>query len=184
LTGAWRLISHRRGHLCSTVFLATLLVAGCSSKSTETPQQRAEAARRLFEETVKQYHQPSASAQGAEAEKLREQALRGYAEVLEKYPEQTKWAAQALRSTGNLRVVQGRLDDAVRCYADLEKRFPAEEWEILQAWKCAADTLWDANRRGEALSFYRKIIQRFDQPAAPPIYQTIVRGSKARLAER
>jgi len=61
--------------------------------------------------TAKTFHIPSAEAQGAEREKLQEQASDGYEQLLGKYPEQEYWAAQALRSLGNIR---GRAKQA-RC---------------------------------------------------------------------
>ena len=38
----------------------------------------------------------------------------------------------------------GRVGDAVKLFAAVEKKFPDQEWEVLQSWKSAADLLWDA----------------------------------------
>jgi len=158
-------------------------VMGCAAADKETrQQQRATAAKDLFEQTVKLYHLPSGEAQGAEREKLLAQAVSGYERLLKKYSDQPRWCAPALRSLGNIRAAQGRLADAVKLYSRLEKQFPREDWEILQAWKSAADLLWEAKRPEEARVFYRKIITRFDQPEASPIIKAILRGSKSRLA--
>src|SRR5438552_15644975 len=75
-----------------------LVLFGCSRKGDLTSQQRAEAAKALFERTTKTFHIPSAEAKDAEKEKLQKQAATGYEELLKSYPEQDYWAAQALRS--------------------------------------------------------------------------------------
>ena len=145
------------------------------------PEKSAEA-RKLFEQTLGQYHLPSAEAQGADRQKLLREAATGYERVLKNFSAVSPWGAQALRSLANVRAAQGSITEAVRLHAHLEKKYPREEWEILQSWKSAADLLWENNRRGEARTFYRKIIARFDQPNAAAITRAIVRGSKARLS--
>jgi len=165
------------------MLVVALLLAGCGGKPTETPQQRYDAAKTLFEQTLKNFHLASAEAGKVEREKLLQQAADSYERLLRNYAEQASFAAQALRSLGNVRAAQGRLDEAVKLYARVEKEYPGQEWEILQAWKSAADLLWDAGHRPEARPFYEKIIQRFDKPDASAVIQTVVRGSKARLAE-
>src|SRR5262245_45884628 len=64
--------------------LASLLLAGCHSNK-QTPAQRADAARALFEQTTKNFHVPSAEAMGDEKLKLQGQAAAGYGELLKKY---------------------------------------------------------------------------------------------------
>lgn len=162
------------------LLLAGLL--GCSPPSSETSQQRSEAAKALFEHTSKTFHIPSAEAKGAEQNKLRDQAAGGYEQLLKKYPEQDYWAAQALRSLGNIRATQGKLDEAVKSYGAVEKKYPQQRWEVLMAWKSAADLLWEAGRRDEAKTFYQKIVAQYDSPQATQVEKTIARGSKARLA--
>ena len=166
----------------TVILLLVASLLGCSSKPQETPQQRSESAKTLFERTTKTFHIPSAEAKGAEKEKLQNQAAAGYEELLKKYPEQDHWAAQALRSLGNIRATQGKLDDAVKDYAAVEIRYPRQRWEGLMSWKSAADLLWEAGRRDEAKSFYQKIVAQYDVPAASQVEQPIVRGSKMRLA--
>ena len=157
-------------------------ITGCVAVDQEArQQQRAAAAKELFEQTVKLNHLPSGEAQGAEREKLLAQAAAGYERLLKNYSDQPHWCAPALRSLGNIRAAQGRLADAVNYYRRLEKQFPREDWEIIQAWKSAADLLWEAKQPEEAKVFYRKIIARFDQPEAVAIIKTIVRGSQSRL---
>lgn len=166
----------------SVLALLVGLAGGAAADKETRSQQRAQAAKDLFEQAVKLYHLPSAEAQGVGREKLLSQAGSGYGQLLKKYSDQPHWCAPALRSLGNIRAAQGRLPDAVKCYTRLEKQFPHEDWEILQAWKSAADLLWEAGRSEEAKVFYRKIIARFDQLEAAPIIQAMVRGSKKRLA--
>ena len=167
--------------LCTLALLAS--ITGCVAVDKEArQQQRAAAAKELFEQTVKLYHLPSGEAQGVEREKLLAQAAAGYERVLKTYSDQPHWCAPALRSLGNLRAAQGRMADAVNYYRRLEKQFPREDWEILQAWKSAADLLWEAKQPEEAKVFYRKIVARFDQPDAAAIIKAIVRGAQSRLA--
>ena len=168
--------------------LAPLLLAGallgCSPKKSETPEQRSEAARTLFEHTTKTFHIPSAEAKGTEKESLQSKAADGYTQLLKTFPEQDYWAAQALRSLGNIRSAQGRINDAVQNYSAVEKRYPQQRWEVLMSWKSAADLLWDSGQRDQAKVFYQKIVGRYDTPQAPQVEQAIVRGSKLRLAGR
>ena len=157
-----------------TVLVSVL--AGCA-----TPKQdRAAAARNLFDETVKQYHLPSAEAQGATRQQLLDQAATGYERLLKTYRDQSYWCAQALRSLGNVRAEQGRLDEALKLYRRVGEQYPQQDWEVLEAWKSAADLLWDAGRKDEARQFYRQIIARFDQPDASAVARTVVRAARSR----
>lgn len=176
------------GNSGGSLVAAFLLLAisgfvACSQKSQETPQQRNEAAKTLFEQTAKNFHLASAEAGKPAREKLLRQAADGYATLLKNYSDQAFWAVQAMRSLGNVRAAQGRLDEAIKLYVRMEKEYPDQEWELLQAWKSAADLLWEANRRAEAKAFYQRIVQRFDKTEATAVIKAVVRGSKARLAE-
>src|SRR4051812_32591016 len=99
--------------------LILLLVGmpGCSPKRAETPTQPSGSAKELFEHTAKTFHIPSAEAAGPEKERLQNRAAEGYEQVLKQYGNQDYWAAQALRSLGNIRALQGKLDEAVKNYA-------------------------------------------------------------------
>jgi len=108
-------------------------------------------------------------------------AAAGYERILRQYPDQPALCAQALRSLGNVRAMQGRLDDAVKLYRRVGTKYPACDWEVLQAWKSAADLLWDAGRKIEARQFYRQIVERFDQPDAPAVTKLISQASRNRL---
>jgi TolA-binding protein len=165
----------------SLLFSSALLLAGCSKP--ETPAQRAEAAKALYERATKEYHLPSAEAKGATQLQLQNQAASAYEQLLKKYPEQTNWCVQALYSLGNIRAAQTNLDAAIRFYAAVEARYPQQDWEVLMAWKSAGDLLWDAGSKQQAKGFYQKIVERFDKTNAPAVVKTVVRGSKTHLAE-
>ena len=168
-------------HAWKSVLLCIVLLAGCTDRPKETSKQRYDAARSLFEQTTRLYHLPAAEAQGAAREKLLAQAAQGYSRLVRKYADQPLWAMQALRSLGNVRAAQGRIDDAIANYSEVEQKYPRQDWEVLQSWKSAADLLWESGRKDDARRFYRKIVGRFDQPETQDIVQIIVRGSKARL---
>jgi tetratricopeptide (TPR) repeat protein len=108
-------------------------------------------------------------------------AATGYERVLRQCADQENLCAQALRSLGNVRAAQGRLDDAVKLYARVAEKYPRQDWEVLQAWKSAGDLLWDAARHDAARAYYRRIVERFDGPDAPAVAQLIVRAARARL---
>src|SRR5207249_1837301 len=117
----------------------------------------------------------------AAREKLLAQAAAGYTTLAKKYSDQPFWAAQALRSLGNVRIAQGQTNLAIKIFSEVATKFPQLEWEVLQAWKSAADVLWEIGRQDESKLFYRKIVERFDLTDAQPIVKTIVHGSKIRL---
>ena len=168
--------------LCLSLSAAALLFAGCTV-SKETPEQRATAAKTLFDQTTKNLHLPSAEAEGAERLRLQNEAADAYRQLLKKYPDQEKWAAPALRSLGNIHAAQTNVSEAVQLYSSVEKKYPRQEWEVLMSWKSAGDLLWDAGRRDEARPFFQKIVARFETTNAPQVVQTIVRGSKTRLGQ-
>lgn len=156
---------------------ALLLLAGCAAPR----QDRNAGAKTLFKQTVKQYHLPSADAQGSARQLLLDQAAGGYERLLKTYRDQPYWCTQALRSLGNVRAAQDQLDDAVKLYRRVAEQYPRQDWEVLQAWKSAADLLWDAGRQDEARVFYRQIVQRFDNPDASAVVQTVVRAARGRV---
>jgi TolA-binding protein len=155
---------------------ALVLFAGCA-----TPKQdRAAAAKALFDQTVKQYHLPPAEARGTRRQELLAQAAAGYERLLKTFRDQPYWCAQALRSLANVRAEQGRHDEAVKLYWRVGEQYPQQDWEVLQAWKSAGDLLWDAGRKDEARQFYRQIVARFNQPDASAVVQTVVRAARGR----
>src|SRR5437868_12067977 len=100
----------------AAILLITLAV-GCAAKK-ETVKVRA-SAREMFDETVKNYHLPSAQAQGDERERLLREAAAGYTAILRAYADQPYWGAQALRSLGNIRAAEEKAEEAVRLYAEV-----------------------------------------------------------------
>jgi predicted negative regulator of RcsB-dependent stress response len=153
----------------------------CNSKKQSDSDSRT-AAKNLFEQVTRDFHIPSADAKGAEKARLQEQAAAGYEVLLKKYPEQAFYAAQAERSLGNIRAVQGKIDEAVQHYAAVEKKYSTQEWEVIMSLKSAADLLWENGSKDQARGYYQKIVSRFDQPDASSIIKTVVNGSKRRLA--
>jgi predicted negative regulator of RcsB-dependent stress response len=158
--------------MASVALALQLVVTGCSSSPRET-------ARQLFEQTVRQYHLPSAGASGAEREKLLAQAASGYEQVVKLGKNEPQLCAAALRSLANVRAEQGRVDEAVTLYSHIGQQYSNCDWEVVQSWKSAADVLWDAGRQTEATSFYRKIAQRFASDPSP-IIQTVARAASRR----
>lgn len=163
-----------------SLLLAAGFIAFAGPVSAALPEP-ASGARQLFEQTLSQFHLPSAEARGAQRKNLLLQASNGYSQILKSFPNDQPWAAQALRSLGNVRAEQGDINEAVRLYASLEKKYPGEDWEILQSWKAAGDLLADHQRKTEADVFFKKIIERFDKPEFSPIFRAVVKGSRARL---
>ena len=159
-----------------------LALTGCAPKQ-QSPIEKYDAAKALFENTSKQFHIPSAEAKGSEKLRLQLQALAGYRQLLKRYPDQDHWAAQSLRSVGNIYAAQTNLTAAVEQYSEVGRRYPGERWEVLMAWKSAADLLWDANQRDRAEQFYAKIVSRFDTPDAAQVIKMAVRGCKLRLQQ-
>jgi len=145
-----------------------VLLAGCT---TAPKPDRAVAAQALFEQSVTLHQQHQFS-----------EAAAGYERMLRTYRDQPYWCAQALRSLGNVRAAQGKLDQAVKLYRQVGEKYPQQDWEVLQAWKSAGDLLWEASRQDEARPFYRQIVARFDKPDWPTVFRTIVHASQTRLA--
>jgi tetratricopeptide (TPR) repeat protein len=164
--------------------LFALLLFGCTSAEEKAARQRerATAARQLFDQTVKQFHLPSADAQGAERDRLLGEAAKGYETLLRRYPEQSAPGAMALRSLGNVRATQGKLDEAVKLYTRVGDRYGTEDWEVLQAWKSAADLLGEAGRAAEARAFDQRILARFSGADQPAVVKVIVRAVEQRHA--
>jgi tetratricopeptide (TPR) repeat protein len=162
--------------------LAFLLLLGCDSRNHESPQQRYDAAKALFEQTTRNLHIPSVEAKGTEKQKLLEQAAIAYQQLLHKYPEQDYWAAQSLRSLGNIRAAQTNLNEAIKYYTAVDRKYPLHDFEVLMAWKAAADLLWEAGRWEEAKGFYQKLLTRFDRAQASQVVKAVIRGCRTRLA--
>jgi tetratricopeptide (TPR) repeat protein len=175
-----------RGSIMVVCAVAIGLLAGCSQRRpstciVESPQQRYDAAKGLFEKASREFHIPSAQARGLERAKLEDQALAVYTDLARAYSDQPIWAAQALRSLGNIHAARTNLTEAVHAYAEVAEKFPQQDFEMLMAWKSAGDLLSDAGKSAEGNVYYEKLLVRFDKPDALPIVQSVVRGAKARL---
>ena len=162
--------------------LCAMFVFGCKEKLA-APASSATSAHALFDQATREFHTPSADANGAERARLLAGAAERYERLLKEFPGERSLGAQALRGLGSIRASQGNTNEAVKLYAAVGEKFPEQEWEVVQAWKAAGDLLWDANRRDEAKKFYAQLVERFGKDGAPQVIQTVVRGSKARLAE-
>ena len=162
-------------------FAALWLVLCLTGCATAPNPAHIRAAKALFESTARNYHFPSAAATGLERDRLLRESATGYERLLRQYPDQESWCAKSLRSLANVRATQGQLDEAVQLYAQVAKKYPQQDWEVLQAWKSAADLLWDAQAPAAARKFYRQIIARFDETDATSVVKLIVYAAKARL---
>ncbi len=170
------------GGLLAAVMVCGLLgYAGCGQK-TESPQQRYDAARALYEQTTRNLHLPSASATGAEQQHLQTEALRAYEQLLKRYPEQEYWCAKALCGLGNLQAAQTNYAAALRSWSAVTTLYPQAEWEVITALKSAADLQWDTGHPAEARVLYAKLVAAFDRTNAPAVVRSIVRGSRLKLA--
>jgi tetratricopeptide (TPR) repeat protein len=133
------MIQFIRTNLVLPILLITFI--GCKQSPPAPSPERYTAAKALFDQAAKEFHNPSAEKIGAERDRLLGQAAAAYEQLLKDYPEQTNWCAQALRSLGSVRAAQGRTNDAVKLFAQVAERYPAQDWEIIQAWKAAGDLL-------------------------------------------
>ena len=105
-----------------------LCFTGCGKKPETPHQPKKVSAKELFDQTTKLYHLQSDQKEGAEKEKLLAQAAAGYEQLLGDCRDQPFWCAQALRSLGNVRTTQGRLDEAIKLYSRVAEQYPREDW--------------------------------------------------------
>jgi hypothetical protein len=175
----------RAKHIAWACIALLWVLAGCNDRApvntTETPAQRYDAAKALFEKASREFHIPSAEARGAVRVTLEEQAAAIYQRVAGEYPDQPGWAAQALRSLANIRASQTNVNGAVKLYSEVAQKFPRQDFEVLMAWKSAGDLLSDFGKPADARLFYERLITRFDRTNALPIVESVVRGAKMRM---
>ena len=103
----------------------------------------------LLKQAVEEFHNRSADARGAEKERLLREAAARYERILKEWPGDEALAIQARSGLASVCALRGDLLGAVKHYAVIGEKYPHRSWEVLQAWKAAADLLWDANQRGE-----------------------------------
>ena len=174
--------SSRGMSLLAAIAGLLFFVAGCGRQPISTPDTFI-AAKALFEQAAKQFHTPSADAASGEKLRLQNLALDQYRLVLKQYPQERYWAAQTLLGMGNIYAAQTNVESALNAFMDVERTYPQGDWELLRAWKSAADLLWENRRFAEARVLYAKIVQRFDSSGVSQVVANVVRGSKSRLKE-
>ena len=167
--------------LAVSVAAMSLVLVSCARRNAVPRSSRD--ARTEFEQTMKEFHVPAAEANGAEKKRLLNEAAKHYEQLLKDDRADSNVCAQALRNLASIRAAQGDTNGAVTLYANVGEKYPAEDWEVLQAWKAAADLLWANGRREDAKKFYTRVVARFDKPGTPQIVQTIVRGSQRQLTQ-
>jgi len=169
----------------SFLLLAVLSILALASCATRPPEKRMEAeAQYEFKRIMREYVIAAGDATNelVRAE-LVEQAVQGFRLLRELYPDAQPWAAMALRYRANLHAERGERKEALATYAKVGVLYPDQDWEVIQAWRSAGDLLWTSGMRKESLDFYRDIVARFDTPGQPPMYETIVRIARDRIAE-
>jgi len=92
-------------------------------------------------------------------------------------------AAVAARSIGNIRLSQGRLNDAVDWYHRVASDYPGESWEVMQSLKSAADALYDHGETGRAREFDQRLLATFAGPDLPRAMELIVGVVRERLQQ-
>ena len=115
---------------------------------------------------------------------LLDRAAREYHQLATDYADVPSWAAAALRREGQIHVERGDLKQGLSCFEQVGQRYPQEHWEVIQAWKAAADYLWTTRHRGEARLYYQQIVNTYGRPGQLPMFDTIVHVSRQRLAEK
>jgi tetratricopeptide (TPR) repeat protein len=167
--------------------VGTILVglgSGCASPS-RTPAARETQARYQFNLAVRQYHVPAGDATNAlDRAALQDKAAQEYQRLAREYADVPRWAASSLCSLGQIYIDRGQIKEGLTCFEQVGQRYPMEHWEVIQAWKSAADCLWDNRNRGEALLYYRQIVNTYgNQPGQPPMFDTIVGIARSRLKD-
>lgn len=166
----------------AVLFLAAALLGSCSSPKPAMDQ-RAREARYEFNRVVREYHVPMSEATNdLERGVWMTNALAGYEAICRDFGDQAKWAAQSLRSMGNVYLAQGDRARALRCYDQVGRDYPGEHWEVIQAWKSAGDLLWDSGMKSEGAKYFSLIVQTYAGMDEPPMFKTLVEISRDRLA--
>lgn len=164
------------------VISALLMIA--SACATRPPGQAADArARYEYKRIVRKFQVPSGDSTNAlERAALLDKSLQELETLRANYPEARPWAAMALRQIGEIYAERGQKKEAVDAFTRVGVLYMGEDWEVIQAWRAAGDLLWNDGKKSAALAFYRDIVQRFDRPGRPDLYDTIVRIARDRMA--
>lgn len=167
------------------VLTALLLVVawGCRTP-TGGPSDREAKARFEYNRIMREWVVPAGDVSNTvERMDLLEQAAQEYEQFERDFRDQHRWAAAALRSLGQVQLSRGQVKAALDCFELVGQRYPHEHWEVIQAWKEAADTLWQSEHRGEASVYYQQMINTYGRPGQPAMFETLVDIARARLKE-
>ncbi len=164
-------------------FSLAVLAMGCST--TPSPSARERQARFAFNQAMRVYQLPVGDATNSvDRAALLDQSAAAYDKVEQDYRDVPRWAAAALRCRGQVHLDRGQVKAALACFDQVGRRYPGEHWEVIQAWKAAADTLWAAQQRSEARLYYRQIATTYGgKSGQPPMFDTIVTVARSRLKE-
>jgi tetratricopeptide (TPR) repeat protein len=156
--------------------------AGCVSPGGNADR-RERQARHDFNQVVRELHVPAGDATNDVMRgELLTNAVKGYLAIVQQYPDQPQWGAQALRSVANIHRAEGRRGEALAAYARIAHKYPGQDWEIIQAWKSAGDLLWESKMKELARDYYRQIVTAYGEVRDPPMFQTIADIARRRLA--
>lgn len=158
--------------------------AGCAT-SPDQGAQRLSKARFEYNRIMREFRVPAEEATNdVQRLAMLEQAAVEYLQFTQNYGDCAPLAAAALRSLGQIHLALGEGKEALSCFEQVGQRYPQEHWEVIQAWKQAADTLWETRHRGEATLYYQQIVTTYDRPGQPPMFETVVNIARSRLKER
>lgn len=164
------------------VLVLLVIASACATRSLE---QVAEArAKYEYQRIVRQFQVPFGdSTNTLERAALLDKSLQELEALRANYPNARPWNAMALRKIGEIYAERGQKKEALAAFTLVGVRCMSEDWEVIQAWKAAGDLLWSSGMRNQALPFYRDIVQRYNRPGYPEMYNTIVRIALDRMAE-
>lgn len=165
--------------------VAGLLVwAGCSTTPSHSSDREAKA-RFEYNRIMREFRVPAEEATNDVTRvAMLDQVAEAYLEFTQEYGDVPRWAAAALRSLGQVHLERGEFRDALASFEQVGQRYPQEHWEVIQAWKEAADMLWETRHRGEAVLYYQQIVDTYDRPGQPPMFETLVNIARLRLREQ
>lgn len=171
--------------VCTWIPAIILLLVGWGCKTpTDGGVQRDAKARFEFNRIMRERMVPAGDATNvAERLVMLDEAAQEYETFERDYRDQPRWAAKALRTLGQLQLRRGQVKQALDCFELVGQRYPNEHWEVIQAWKEAADVLWQQEQRGEASVYYNQIVTTYGRSGQPAMFETLVNISRARLKE-
>ena len=172
-----------RAILIISVALLLVVAWGCAAP-TRGAGQRASKARFEYNRIMREWVVPAGDATNVvERMELLEQAAQEYQQFERDFRDQPRWAAAALRSLGQVQLNRGQVKPALDCFELVGQRYPHEHWEVIQAWKEAADVLWQSEHRGEASVYYQQMINTYGRSGQPDMFTTLVDIARERLKE-